>query len=441
VDLVNKNKSNLSIASEHLKKYAVTYLFIAMSVFFVIVSGLDMNYVVGQLFQRLNRNAFIVLALIIPIIAGMGINFAITIGAMAAQIGLLLTINWEVTGWQGILLAMAITLPLAAFFGFLIGKLLNKMKGQETIGSMILGYFANGAYQLLFLFIFGNIIPLNENVTIVGGTGVQNTLNLTGEVGLYTAIDGIYRVSFTNSLYFILAVIIVYATVMFLIGKFSQEKYIVISIFVALVFAAYQVPVINNVFTGKLSGRRAISIPVVTWVIIAVLCAFNYFIMKTRLGQKFRAVGQNRVVANAAGINVDRTRIIAIMISTVLAGWGQIMFMQSEGIGTFQTYAAHEQVGLYAGAAILVGGASIDRATNAQALIGTFLFHSLFITAQNAASNLFGDATVGEYFRAFLSYGVIAVALVIYSWRSVKAGKVGGKLREEGNKAAKAAKN
>jgi len=74
-------------------------------------------------------------------------------------------------------------------------------------------------------------------------------------------------------------------------------------------------------------------------------------------------------------------------------------------------------------------------------LIGTFLFHSLFITAQNAASNLFGDATVGEYFRAFLSYGVIAVALVIYSWRSVKAGKVGGKLREEGNKAAKAAKN
>jgi len=65
--------------------------------------------------------------------------------------------------------------------------------------------------------------------------------------------------------------------------------------------------------------------------------------------------------------------------------------------------------------AILVGGASIDRATNLQALVGTFLFHSLFITAQSAASNLFGDSAVGEYFRAFLSYGVIAVALMTCS--------------------------
>ena len=145
--------------------------------------------------------------------------------------------------------------------------------------------------------------------------------------------------------------------------------------------------------------------------------------MRTRLGQKFRAVGQSQTVANAAGINVDRTRVIAIMLSTVLAGWGQIVFMQSDGIGTFQTYAAHEQVGLYAGAAILVGGASIDRATNLQALIGTFLFHSLFITAQSAASNLFGDSAVGEYFRAFLSYGVIAIALVIYAWRGAKKRK------------------
>ncbi|MBQ7655764.1 MAG: hypothetical protein IJS41_04585, partial [Clostridia bacterium] len=160
----------------HLEKYIVTYLFIALSVLFIVTSGMDINYVASQLLLRLNRNAFIVLALIIPIIAGMGINFAITIGAMAAQIGLLLTINWGVTGVAGILLAAAITLPLGAFFGFLIGKLLNKMKGQETIGSLILGYFANGAYQLLFLFIFGTIIPLNSNVTIVGASGVPGIL-------------------------------------------------------------------------------------------------------------------------------------------------------------------------------------------------------------------------------------------------------------------------
>ena len=406
---------------ENLKKYAVTWLFLCLCVFFVIVSGLDMNYVASQLLLRLNRNAFIVMALIIPIVAGMGINFSITIGAMAAQIGLLLTISWGVSGVPGILLAAGITLPLACFFGFLIGTLLNKMKGQETIGSLILGYFANGAYQLLFLFIFGSIIPLNSNVTIVGASGVQNTLNLTGEVGLYTAVDGIMKIDFLTALYIMAGCIALLNLVMYLRKKVSLKRMLVSVIAPAVIVGVFLIPPIHSVFDG--TGGRRIQIPLVTWIIIGALCLFNSVIMRTRLGQKFRAVGQNQTVANASGINVNRTRVIAIMISTVLAGWGQIMFMQSEGIGTFQTYAAHEQVGLYAGAAILVGGASIDRATNLQALLGTFLFHSLFITAQAAASNLFGDSVVGEYFRAFLSYGVIAVALILYAWRSVQQKK------------------
>ena len=417
---MNKQSSILN----HLKTYAVTYLFIALSVFFIIVSGLDMNYVSSQLLLRLNRNAFIVLALIIPIVAGMGINFAITIGAMAAQIGLLLTISWGVTGVSGILLAAAITLPLASLFGFLIGKLLNRMKGQETIGSLILGYFANGAYQLLFLFIFGNFIPLSDKVTIVGATGVQNTLNLTGSVGLYKAIDGILQVPFTTVVYILAGLAAAVALVQFVRKTLPAKKLALLLGGAVLLVLLLQIPAISNVFSGA-GGRQLIRVPVVTWLLIGCLCLFNLMLMRTRLGQKFRAVGQSQTVANAAGINVDRTRIIAIMISTVLAGWGQILFMQSDGIGTFQTYAAHEQVGLYAGAAILVGGASIDRATNLQALIGTFLFHSLFITAQSAASNLFGDSAVGEYFRAFLSYGVIAIALVIYAWRSARKSRGG----------------
>ena len=97
----------------------------------------------------------------------------------------------------------------------------------------------------------------------------------------------------------------------------------------------------------------------VTFFVVGLLCIFNNALMKTKIGQQFRAVGQNRTVANASGINVDRVRVIAIVISTVLAGWGQLIFVQN--MGSFQTYGAHEQVGLYAGAAILVGGASIKK--------------------------------------------------------------------------------
>ena len=417
--MADVNKRNQVL--EHLQKYIVTYLFLMLSALFIALSDQDMNYMASQLLLRLNRNAFIVLALIIPIIAGMGINFAITIGAMAAQIGLLLTINWGVKGVPGILLAAGITLPLASLFGLLIGKLLNKMKGQETIGSLILGYFANGAYQLLFLFIFGSIIPLNSNVTIVGASGVQNTLNLDGNVGLKKAVDGICTIPFLTALYVGLGVIAAFTAVQYFRKKISVKKMVSLLAVAAAVCAVFLIQPVANVFNGSIGHE--IRIPLVTWALILGLCLFNSTIMKTRLGQKFRAVGQSQTVTNASGINVDRTRVIAIMISTVLAGWGQILFMQSDGIGTFQTYAAHEQVGLYAGAAILVGGASIDRATNYQALIGTFLFHTLFITATTAATRIFGDSAVGEYFRAFLSYGVIAVALIMYAWRSAKQRK------------------
>ncbi|MBQ2433232.1 MAG: ABC transporter permease, partial [Clostridia bacterium] len=98
-----------------------------------------------------------------------------------------------------------------------------------------------------------------------------------------------------------------------------------------------------------------------------------------------------------------------------------LIFVQN--MGTFQTYGAHEQVGLYAGAAILVGGASIKKATNKQAILGCILFHLLFEVAPSAAKTIFGDAAIGEYFRVFISYGVIAMALVMHAWSGVQKKK------------------
>lgn len=392
----------------NLGEYVVTYIFLVLSVVFVVASGQPLSVVFSQLMNRLSRNLFIILALIIPVIAGMGINFAITIGAMAAQVGLLLVINWGVKGISGLLLAAAITLPLGAGFGFLIGTLLNKMKGQETIGSLILGYFANGAYQLLFLFIFGKMIPLNSNVTIVGATGVRNTLILTGEAGLQNALDNVWRISFHQALYGVTALVVIGAVLLLVFRQIRQKRAIRLIVMAVAFSVVGTIPQIKVHFA-------ALTVPVVTFLIVAVLCLFNVLIMRTKLGQRFRAVGQSRVVANASGINVNRVRIKAIIISTVLAGWGQIIFVQN--LGTLQTYAAHEMVGLYAGAAILVGGASINRATNTQAIVGCLLFHTLFVVAQDAGTALFGDPAIGEFFRVFLCYGVIALALVMYAWK------------------------
>ena len=400
---------------EILQKNAVTVMFVLLCLIGLVCSGQTVSYVMYELFGRLSRNSFIVLALIIPIIAGMGINFAITIGAMAAQIAALWVIEWGISGLAGFLTAMAITMPIAAFFGFLIGKLMNKMKGQEMIGGLILGYFANGLYQLLFLFIFGNLIPLKApGLVIKGSTGVANTIDLSTERGFKYALDGLCRVPFGTAALILCGLIAVWSLVKLATKKEDKKKALTRTGICVAVAIIAQLPFVTAAFS-------MVSVPMVTFLIVALLCVFNNAIMKTRIGQQFRAVGQNRTVANAAGINVDRVRVIAIIISTVLAGWGQLIFVQN--MGSFQTYGAHEQVGLYAGAAILVGGASIKKATNGQALLGCILFHLLFIVAPSAGKNLFGDAAIGEYFRVFISYGVIALALVIYAWGDIKKKK------------------
>lgn len=400
---------------EILQKNAVTVMFVVLCLIGLVCSGQTVSYVMYELFGRLSRNSFIVLALIIPIIAGMGINFAITIGAMAAQIAALWVIEWGISGLAGFLTAMVITMPIAAFFGFLIGKLMNRMKGQEMIGGLILGYFANGLYQLLFLFIFGNLIPLKApGLVIKGSTGVANTIDLSTERGFKYALDGLWRVPFGTAALILCGLIAVWSLVKLVTKKEDKKKALTRTGVCAAVAIIAQLPFMTAAFS-------MVSVPMVTFLIVALLCVFNNAIMKTRIGQQFRAVGQNRTVANAAGINVDRVRVIAIIISTVLAGWGQLIFVQN--MGSFQTYGAHEQVGLYAGAAILVGGASIKKATNGQALLGCILFHLLFIVAPSAGKNLFGDAAIGEYFRVFISYGVIALALVMYAWGDIKKKK------------------
>ena len=348
-------------------------------------------------------------ALIIPIVAGMGINFAITIGAMAAQIACLLVLEWGVSGIGGLALAALLTVPLGGIFGFLIGKLLNKMKGQEMIGSMILGYFANGLYQLLFLFIFDNIIPIhNPNLTIKGSTGIANTMDLSREGGFAYSLEKLWQLPASQAAIAFAVVAALVLIVGYVTSHRKNAKKLGVQLAViAAAAAVMQLPAMKNLFS-------MVNVPMATFGVVALLCLFNVVIMRTRLGQQFRAVGQNGVVANAAGIDVDRVRIIAIVFSTILAGWGQLIFVQN--MGSFQTYGAHEQVGLYAGAAILVGGASVVRATNTQALVGCVLFHLMFILAPAAGKNLFGDAAIGEYFRVFICYGVIALSLVMHAW-------------------------
>ena len=333
---------------------AVPLLFLTISAIAIPLSGFSLSYLAQELLIRLSRNSFLVLSLLIPIMAGMGLNFGMVLGAMAGQIGIIFVSDWNIVGVQGLLLASIIATPIAILLGWMCGVILNKARGREMVTAFILGFFMNGVYQLIVLYLFGSVVPItNSEIILSRGYGIRNVTNLDG---------------MRNSLE---------SLVSFNLG--------------------------------------VIQIPIATFILIGLLCLFIVWFRKTKLGQDMRATGEDLAVARSAGIRVLPTRIIAIIISTVLAAYGQIIFLQT--MGTMNTYNSHEQVGIFAIAALLVGGATVSRASILNVFVGIILFHLMFIVSPMAGKMLFGDAQIGEYFRVFISYGVIALALVLHAWR------------------------
>ena len=344
--------------TKFLSENAVVLIFVVLTLASIAPSGLSITYIVQEVITRLGRNSFLVIALLLPIFAGMGLNFGMTLGAMAGQIGLIFAVDWGVAGWQGLVFALLLGLPISVLLGWVCGSVMNKAKGREMVTGYILAFFINGIYQFFVLYMMGSIVPIrNAAILLSRGYGIRNTLNLET-----------VRQSLDNIL-------------MLKLGPFL--------------------------------------IPGVTIIVIALLCVFILWFKKTKLGQDMRAVGQDMGVADAAGIPVEKTRIIAIIISTALACAGQIIFLQN--MGNLATYNAHDQTGFFAVAAILVGGASVTHASIANVFIGVILLHAMFIVSPLAGQNLFGSAMIGEYFRQFIGYGVIALSLVLYAWKSRKA--------------------
>ena len=497
-----KNKKLLQGFGSFLFENKVLILFAVLCIFCIGYSGVNVSYVSGELFTRLGRNACLVLSLIIPVLAGLGLNFGIVVGAIASQIAIFWVVHWGFTGINGFILTALIATPLAIIFGMLVGILYNKTKGSEMITGLVLGYFADGLYKLFVLYIIGGVIPFDDPNLLPRGFGLKNAFDLTGSLKYSLDDISLFDVVKVAAIIFIIAqlVLIVYKKIK---AQALELKKRITGMVIALVLGAVAfavtgivatleaaiangtgvLPIVNSlaplcyklnnlygqtrlllsdaivlfaivavvVFAVKLVlgaiGKKdikrpiagiiamivlyalsiipavkavtvSVRIPACTYAMIFVFCAINNWLLSTKLGQDMRTVGQNRAVATSAGINVNRTRIIAVCVSTVLAAWGQLIFLQN--LGTFNTIQQQTNVGLYSIAALLVGGASVQKANNKQAVIGVILFHTLFVVAPLAATKLVGDSAISEYIRMFMSYGVIAAALAMHAWKTIK---------------------
>ena len=364
---------------QFIRNNTVPIMFILICAYCIPQAGFSWSYLLNEVMTRLGRNAFLILSLLIPVMAGMGMNFGMTLGAMAGEIGLIFAADWQVWGIPGMILAAIVSIPISVALGVMIGKILNRSKGREMITSYMISFTMNGVYQFVVLFMMGPIIPIvHDSLKLPRGYGIRNTVSL---------------LSMRQSL--------------------------------------------DNLLAVQVGG---VKIPVLTLIIIALACLFIVWFRRTKLGQDMRAVGQDMNVARDAGINVDRTRLISIVMSTVFAGFGMIIYLQN--MGNFPTYTAHTNVGMFCIAALLVGGASVEKASIGNVFLGVLLFHTMFIVAPAAGTKITGDSMIGEYFRVFVSYAVITVALVMYEAKKRKENRTLGqqlaieqKAEEEGRTA------
>jgi len=171
---------------------------------------------------------------------------------------------------------------------------------------------------------------------------------------------------------------------------------------------------LNNYFNGILEetlfiqlGR--IEIPLGSMIFYSLICLLLFLYFKTVKGKTMIAVGENSKFCKGAGIDIKRVRIESVIMSTIIAGFGICVYSQAYGF--VELYNAPMMMAFPAASAILIGGATVKRVYIFEAIIGTYLFQSIYLLSSPIANELFLPE-VSEIFRMMVSNSIILYALL-----------------------------
>ena len=324
---------------------------VIIGVFFILLCFMCLWYdlslptLLSNTVVRMGMNSIMVLAMVPGIQCGISLNLGLPIGLVAGLIGGLLTIELGIPGWWGFLFAIVVGCVIAAVCGYLYAQLLNRLKGEEMSVTTYVGFSIVSLMCIAWLVLPFHSLKLRWPL----GTGLRNTIGLDS----------------TN---------------------FKQ----LLNDFLSFNIGDFFVP------TGLL-------------LFMALCCWLVWLFSRSKTGVAMQAVGNNPRFAEAAGINVDKMRIIGTTLSTVLGAVGILVYSQSYGF--MQLYTAPRQMGFVAASAILIGGASTSRCKISHVLIGTFLFQGVLTLGMPVANVLVPGSTISETLRILISNGIILYAL------------------------------
>ena len=320
------------------------------------VAGVDFATQITNVINRFSWNAIMVLAMVPMIHSGCGLNFGLPLGIISGLLGATLSIEFGFTGGMSFLMAIVIATPFALVLGGGYGWMLNKIKGGEMMVATYVGFSSVSFMCMMWL-----LLPYKSPTMVWGfaGKGLRTTISLEG---------------------------------------FYDQ------------FLAQFLQIDLNRFGINLV------IPTGSLLFFALLAFLMWVFLHTKTGTAMTAVGSNPTFAKAAGISVDKTRLLSVVLSTWLGAVGILLYEQ--GFGFVQIYMAPLNMAFPAVAAILIGGASVNKASITNVIIGTILYQGL-VTMTPTVMNAIVHLDISEVIRIIVSNGMIVYALT----RKTEGGK------------------
>ena len=306
--------------------------------------GVDLPTQITNIINRFSWNAVLVLAMVPMIHSGCGLNFGLPLAIICGLLGGTLSIQLGFTGAMSFVMAILIATPFAVLLGGGYGLLLNRIKGGEMMIATYVGFSVMSFFCMMWL-----LLPYSSPTMVYGlsGNGLRPTISL----------DGFYN------------------------------------------------QVLARILHIKIGN---IEIPTGSLIVFALLAFLMWAFLHTKTGTAMTAVGSNATFARAAGINVDRVRMLSVIMSTWLGAMGILMYQQ--GFGFIQLYNAPNNLTMPTVAAILIGGASVNKASIPNVIIGTILFQGI-VTMTPTVMNSAIHTDMSEVIRIIVSQGMILYAL------------------------------
>jgi simple sugar transport system permease protein len=336
------------LAKKALRDFGMARLVIALFLGALLIQAFALNLPMSQLFSsmlvRFGMNGILALAMIPTIRAGMGPNFALPVGIVCGLVGGTVAIELNLRGWLSFFFALSFSIVLGALSGWIYALLLNRIKGQELTVGTYCGFSI-----VSLMCIFWTLAPYTntEMIWAYGATGLRNTISLAGWFD--KILDG---------------------------------------------FLAFKI--------------YGVTVPSGTLICFALACVAMRFFLRSKTGVLMTVVGSNPRFAQSMGLNVNKYRAVASIVSNALGAAGILVYTQS--FGFLQLYQAPLFMAFFAVASVLIGGASMNHISISNVLVGNFLFQSVLVVSMPVANILFSD-NMSEILRIVISNGIILYAL------------------------------